>query len=236
MIGRIPLADGINRLALIKGTALENYPGILTYYETQFNKLGVSIKLNTEVDSDFVSKISPDAVIIANGGQEIRDEIPGIDRDCVISADRIRPDSHVGQRVVVIGANYMGLNTAIYLAKQGRRVTILEKSDEPGEGMIIFWMAKAMEWLTQHHVPILTGMRCREITDKGVRAKNRADEEITIEADTVVVVASRYKDEQLFSVLDGKVPEVHLIEEEDSDEMVYFGGAIHNGARAGMSV
>ena len=230
------LGGRINRLALIKGTALENYPGILEYYKIQINKLGVVVKLNTVVDVDLVTKAAPDALIIANGGQEIQPDILGTDRHSVVSTDRIGPDSNFGQRVAVIGANYMGLNTAIYLAKQGKSVTILEKSDEPGEGMIIFWMAKALEWLTRRHVPILTGVTCREITDKGLRAVNGDGKEIHIKADTIVVVSAHHKDELLFSSLDGKVPEIHWIEEEDSDEMAYFGGAIHNGARAGMSV
>ena len=230
------LGGRINRLAMIKGAALEDYSGILDYYQVQLNKLGVVVKLNTEVDGDLVTKVAPEALIIANGGREIQDDILGIDRDFVISTDRIGPDSHFGQRVAVLGANYMGMNTAIYLAKQGKDVTIVEKTDEPGEGMIIFWMAKAMEWLAQHHVPILTGTLCREITEKGVRAVNHAGEETLIEADTVIVISAHHKDEQFFGSLEGKVPEIHLIEEEDSDEMAYFGGAIHNGARTGMSV
>lgn len=226
----------INRLALIKGTAVENYTGILTYYETQLNKLGVVVKLNTEVDDALVSKISPDAVIIANGGLEILDDIPGIDRDSVISTDRIGPDTQFDQRVVVIGGNYMGLNTAIYLAKQSKDVTILEKADEPGEGMIIFWMAKALGWLAQHGIPIVTGVQCQKIIDNGVIVTNSAGEEINIEADTVVFVSKHQKDEPFFNALEGKVPEIHLIEEEDKDEMAYFGGAVHNGAKVGMLI
>ena len=99
-----------------------------------------------------------------------------------------------------------------------------------------FWVAKALEWLMQHQIPVLTGVRNQAITDKGVRAMTRDGEEIHIEADTVVVVSAHHEDEQFFDRIDGNVPEIHWIEEDDSDELAYFGGAIHKGARAGMSV
>ena len=64
--------------ALIKGTELEDLPGLVCYLKTQIQKLGVKIELGKEVDSSLIERIKPDVVIVATGGTLT---VPGAKRD-----------------------------------------------------------------------------------------------------------------------------------------------------------
>ncbi len=59
-------------------------PKFLKYQVNQVRKLPIDVRLNTEVDTDFVERMKPDVVIVATGGKPPTVEIPGIHRDNVL--------------------------------------------------------------------------------------------------------------------------------------------------------
>ena len=72
--------------AMVFGGILNDQTAKLThYFESEFKKLPVEVKLNTEVDSSIVEKLKPDAIIMAAGGAPLSLEIPGIKGDNVSS-------------------------------------------------------------------------------------------------------------------------------------------------------
>ena len=63
---------------------------IVKYLETQVKKLGVKVEMGKEVDLETVKKLNPDVILLATGSVSSLPEIPGIDRDNVISASDIQ--------------------------------------------------------------------------------------------------------------------------------------------------
>jgi len=59
-------------------------PKFLKYQVNQVRKLPIDVRLNTEVDTDFVERMKPDVVIVATGGKPPTVEIPGIHLDNVL--------------------------------------------------------------------------------------------------------------------------------------------------------
>lgn len=100
-----------------------------------------TVVLNTKVDAAYVEKMAPEVLIIAAGAADIVPSIPGVDKSHVHLAWQADNGSvPVGNEVVIIGAGLVGTETAIQLAEEGKRVTIVEiLPEEPalmGKGIL----------------------------------------------------------------------------------------------------
>ena len=111
---------------------------LLDWYERQFARLGVTLRLNTCLDADDVRALAPDAVVLATGSLPDEDgfqrwlpgeaRLPGIGLGHVWSPeDVMRREAQPGDAVIVYdeGGHWRGLGTAWALAEQGKAVTIV---------------------------------------------------------------------------------------------------------------
>lgn len=148
---------------------------------------GTEVRLNTRVDGEFIRQFAPDAVICAVGSYAVAPPIDGIDGLNVRSALDIYGDNAVsGDTVVIIGGGFVGCETALYLADQGKKVTILEMLPELDiEDAPLRRMALLME-LRKSGVTTITGQACSRITDDGVWARDKEGNETLLPADTVL--------------------------------------------------
>ena len=116
----------------------------------------------------------------------------------------------LGKRVVVIGGDLAGCELAHFLAERGRKVTILESGEiiAPEIGM------KRRGELTGHldegGVTVLTGVKCEEITPKGVTIQINEGDRQVVEADTVVLAGDAKSNMGLFQAIEGNVPEIYV--------------------------
>jgi pyruvate/2-oxoglutarate dehydrogenase complex dihydrolipoamide dehydrogenase (E3) component len=86
-----------------------------------------SVVLNTKVDADYVEKMAPEVLIIAAGAADVVPPIAGVDQEHVHFAWQADNGSvAVGDEVVIIGAGLVGTESAIQLAEEGKKVTIIE--------------------------------------------------------------------------------------------------------------
>ncbi|HZS48829.1 MAG TPA: FAD-dependent oxidoreductase [Blastocatellia bacterium] len=199
--------------------AKEALTSITEYYDRQFAKLGVDVRLNTEVNEHTVNSIQPDAVVLAIGSRAVIPKIPGIDKPHVKKAEDVLLNRvSVGQEVVIIGGATVGCETAETIAKQGamspdvamfllrngtitleealrytasgtRKVTMLEIRAKVGVGF-----GKSVKWvflqeLEKCGVTWITNISVKEITDNGVVITSKKEGERLIPADTVIIAA-----------------------------------------------
>ncbi|MBV1884181.1 MAG: NADPH-dependent 2,4-dienoyl-CoA reductase [Pseudomonadales bacterium] len=88
----------------------------IRYFQSQLDKHGVTVHLNTRVDANRL-KDNYDEVIVATGITPRIPDIPGIDHPCVISyLDLLSGKSKTGKRVAILGAGGIGFDVAILLA------------------------------------------------------------------------------------------------------------------------
>ncbi|MCG8237196.1 NADPH-dependent 2,4-dienoyl-CoA reductase [Tenacibaculum finnmarkense] len=106
-------------------------PGKEEFYETirYFNKQlelhKVTVKLNTRVSADDLSKGNFDEVIIATGITPRMPRINGIEHEKVLNyIDVIKHKKPVGKRVAVIGAGGIGFDVSEYLAHEGESTAL----------------------------------------------------------------------------------------------------------------
>ena len=73
-------------------------------------------------DAEFIGKLRPDAVVVATGAKPKRPDIPGANGENVVLAnDVLSGRAETGERVVILGGGLIGMETAVFLAKQGKK-------------------------------------------------------------------------------------------------------------------
>ena len=102
------------------------------WYQGQLRNLGVEIEFETEVTPELVERENLDVVFVATGSEPIIPDAPGIGKPHVVTCiDLLLGKKEAGESVVVVGAGLIGCETALWLAKQGKKVTIVEMLSEP---------------------------------------------------------------------------------------------------------
>jgi 2,4-dienoyl-CoA reductase-like NADH-dependent reductase (Old Yellow Enzyme family)/thioredoxin reductase len=106
---------------------------LLRYYEVEVERTGLEVRTGTEVTLDLLKDESPDAVVLAMGGEAIIPDVPGIDGDQVTTAIEaiVRWDElNVGDNVMVLGAGLVGYEVAWFAAQQGRSVVMVSRRQD----------------------------------------------------------------------------------------------------------
>jgi len=137
IVEALPVVGGQFRLAGMQPRRAQILD-LMDWYERQFSKLGVSLRLNTYLDEDEIAAHPADVVILATGS--LPDEkgfqrwlphlesLPGIEAGGVWSPEAVlRREARLGDAVVVYdeGSNWRGVGTAWALAEAGKKVTIV---------------------------------------------------------------------------------------------------------------
>jgi 2,4-dienoyl-CoA reductase (NADPH2) len=109
-------------------------------------------------------------------------------------------------------------------------VTIVEKAEVIGEGMVDALLWQLLLWFKKKGVTMIHGVKeYVEITDKGITIINKEGKRQIIEADTVIPALPLTPNMGMVESLRGKVPEVYAIG--DCKEPHLIVDAIRTGLR-----
>jgi len=208
---------------------------LIRYLETQVKKLGVKIKFGNELSSEQVAKLGPDVVIVATGATPLIPKIRGIESEKVMTAnDVLAGDNDVGNKIVVLGGGRVGCETALFLAKKGKKVTIVEQFKSYADEM----PPASRDWLSMEldkaGVNIIVNVNPQEIKDEGLIMIDQKWRETAVEADTIVVAVGTKPNGKLFEELRNKVPELYAIG--DCLKPGTIGDAIRDGWRVAREI
>lgn len=112
---------------------VEDYGRMVTWLASQVHKLGVDVRLNEVVDTATIERLDADVVIVATG---VRGALhpapiaPSVSRFDFISAFERPVTQWEGERVAIFGADGPTSNLALYLARQGADVHLIEPNTE----------------------------------------------------------------------------------------------------------
>ncbi len=168
-----------------------------SYLAYQLEKSTVQVKSGIEVTLELVEKEKPDAVILAAGSMPMMPEIPGIDSSKVATAvDVLSGRVNVGERVVVIGGELVGCETADFLAQQGRQITVMRRGAEMAAKVYPSNRRALLTRLKEKGVTLVAGVREYEaITEDGLVIINDQGKRRTLAADTIVIAAGAVSDD-----------------------------------------
>ncbi len=189
---------------------LKDYKNFLIY---QMDKLGIEVHLNTRMTPEALGE-DFDVVVAAVGAQPVKPRIPGVESEKVMFAVQALTQSETtGQNVVVIGGGEVGVETGMFLAQQGKTVTVIEMRDElAADTTFIHYrsmFSAAWEAIPTFHYVL--NASAKEIGDQGVTYTDQNGEEHTIPADTVVLsVGMRAKSDEALGFY-GTAPHFYMI-------------------------
>jgi len=190
----------------------QDYRMLIDYLATQINKLGVKIELETEATVDTILEMQPEVVFIATGGTTIIPDIPGIEKSHVVTAvDLLSGSQAAGNTVAILGGGLIGCETALHLAREGKKVAVVEVLEEVARDMYTANRMHLLQLLGDEQVDIITEANVLEVNDTGIIIANRSGIERQLPVDTVVLSSGLKADNYLSEELRDKVPELYVI-------------------------
>ncbi len=249
------LGGAMNLAAVVKGVEHEDLLAIVDYFKEQMALAHVDVRTGKEATRAMVEELKPDVVIVAVGGAHWIPQISGIENKNVLTSKALHSQLKnylkisgarlmtklvkqyvpVGKNVVVMGGNVQGCQTAEFLVKRGRKVTIVESGPKVGEGLLPYLVGpQLLDWLNKKDVAMLPGVKYEEINSKGLVITTKEGKKETIEADTVLTALPLKANEELFNSLRGVAPEIHAIGDCHNPGLIV--DAVADGARVGYAI
>ena len=166
----------------------ESYKGrlreLLDWYRREMDKMGVEVRLNTEVKD--LSRFGKEPVVVATGAKaRVLKRVKGHEK--MIEACDYLLGAQVGDSVAVIGGGLTGCEIAYELALSGKKVSIVEMKDDliAQKGVCLANSSYLREWFAWKGVPVYLDTTLKEVTDHGVICCHEGkDFEVT--ADSVI--------------------------------------------------
>lgn len=185
------------------------------YLTNRLERSGARVCLETCVDMELIKRERPDAVIVCTGGFPMMPPIPGIDTSKVTTAEDVLNKStlpHKTGKAVVVGGGLVGCETALFLAKEGWQVIILEMLEDIGSdvGPIVkFYLRQELDKAGVEILPLR--LVCEIRGEKVVCHEVPHGEETLLEADIIVLAVGYATDRKLFNKIIAIIPETYLI-------------------------
>ena len=198
------------------------------YLERQLELHGVNVHLGKKMAKEDVLALNPDAVVCATG--VINNKLPVDGGERAINAVDVLNGASSGKNVVVIGGGSIGCETAEFLAKQGKKVSIIEMTDTFAGNTGKTAQTILLGHLKGNGVKLLPESRVEKITATEIVYKSKDGKMNSVKADTVVLAIGNRPDTSLYDSLKDEVKEIYNIGDSNG------GGIIPNAVYDGYTV
>jgi len=212
--------------------------GLVDWYGVQLKKLGVDVKLGTEVSVDDEILASCDKIIVGTGAVPMNPPIPGIDGSNVVNVIDAHKNKELlkGENIVICGGGLSGCDSALELAtEEGKKVTIVEMADAIAKDVMFINAASLIPMLASAGVKTYTSSKVTSIDSDGVYVQKADGTSELIKADTVVTAFGMVKNNKLAEEIKSKYhTKTRVIG--DSEKIGKVGTAVRTGFFAALSL
>ena len=181
---------------------------LLDWLADQCRRAGVEFDLGKAANLQVVKDARPDVVVVAVGSSKpFVPSVKGIARARTITPQgALTENAPLGQDVVVLGGNFIGVETAITIAVRGqaKNVTVIEPWPVPALGYDMSTLNRtyvSFVMLPKYGVRGLTGIQIDEVTPKEVLGSDRDGKRQRIKADTLILALGSHPDMTLYESL-----------------------------------
>ena len=181
-------------------------------YARKCERMGVDIRLNTEVDTAYADRMRADAVIVAVGSEPIPLPIPRDDDARVLSIDDLYLDgAKVGSEVVVLGGGLTGSECALNQARRGVKAHIVEMRGGLAIDANIRHRPILLAEIEDAGVDVNLNARGVRVTAQGVVVADADGAERLIPGDTVVCAIGQRSRTAAVDALRDAAPFVRIV-------------------------
>lgn len=205
------------------------------YLSFQLEKLDVKVETGKEVDQQLIDQVAPEVVVLAAGASPLIPDIPGIENDKNITVvDLYLRKKEVGNTVIVAGGGVTGCEACLYLAQEGKNVTLVEMLPEIAGDLNFISRIALLKKLAENEVTILTNITIKEFTDEGLVATVNEGKNQVLKADNIVLALGATSENNLAQELRGEILELYEIGDCVAPRRI--GEAIHEGFVTGWQI
>jgi 2,4-dienoyl-CoA reductase-like NADH-dependent reductase (Old Yellow Enzyme family)/thioredoxin reductase len=209
---------------------------IVDYLQVQMDNLDVKTILAGELTLDLVEEAKPDVVVFATGSETYRPDFPWLNSPNVFFLeDYLLNQSLPGERVIIVGGHH-GCEAAVSLAREKKKVTVVEESDSLAMASYIYVVRRMalQNYLEKEKVALLTKTKIHDVNENKVIVMGEDGRQQSLEYDTIMVALGRTANRGFMSELRNKYPALEYYEIGDCREPRNIMAAMHEGYRAGQ--
>jgi 2-enoate reductase len=182
------------------------------WYGNELSDLNIELYLDSEVTKEMVKEAEADVVIVATGSTPKVFNIANADH--VYTAEEIlEGKKDAGESIVIIGGGLVGCETALWLADQGKHVTLVEMQSDILKvgGPLCHANTDMLKALVPFKgIDLRTNTVVNGATEGGFILKT-GDREETVKADSAILAVGYHSQKDLYEEIRFDLPEVHLL-------------------------
>jgi len=233
LVDRRPELGGL-LIPLAEASQQADYGRYLTHMRRRIAEAAIELRLGVEADVDLVRAIEPDAIVLATGGA-FSTMIGG----AVDAARALADPSQLGEDVAVAGGlddHLPPLILADFIARTGRKVTLLTENLSPGATLEIASLVMLTKRLLDREVVILPTTAALALTPEGLAIRNSLTNRpgLIPGIDTLVTVGPRVPNDGLAAEISPLGIPLHVIGDALSPRRMLH--ATLDGARLGRTL
>ncbi len=195
---------------------------------------GTDIRLNTTLTRELLEEVRPNTILAAVGGHPAVPPIPGIET-AMDALTAYRSLDKIGRQVVLVGGGLVGCEVGLFLAAEGRTVTVLEMRDMMAFETFGYYRNALLEAMDARGIRQILGARCLAFEPGGVRVEQGGAERL-IPADTCVFSMGMKPNAESVASIRGLAGDIPVRTIGDCDHVAKMGDAVRAGYLAAMEI
>lgn len=203
---------GGNLLAAGAPSFKEDDIALVRWYENEMQRLSVPVHFNAPVDPASKLYDEYDAVIVATGATPKKFPL-GENAPVYTATDALLGKTPIGERVTVVGGGLVGCETALWLAQEGKHVTIVEALDRlmaVNKPLCHANSEMLKRLLPFHGVETLVSSSVQKYENGKLLVKTPQGEQ-QLDCDTVILSVGFREDRGVFDAWENSAKEIYLL-------------------------
>ena len=203
-------------------------------YERFCRAAGVDIRLGCEATAESVEAEGADALIVAVGSTPLVPPIPGLDgSNVIIVNDYYLHTDEVADSVVVLGGGLAGCECAIHLAREGKKVALVEMRDALAPDANVRHRPLMLAEIAKLGIDVRLSHQALSVGANGVTCK-AGDDEVLVEGATVICALGQRSNTAAVEALADAAPFVRVIG--DAARVATITQAVYQGYHAALDI
>jgi 2,4-dienoyl-CoA reductase-like NADH-dependent reductase (Old Yellow Enzyme family)/thioredoxin reductase len=206
------------------------------YLLHQINQQGIKVEFGCPVTLETIVQEKPDVVILATGAIPLIPDLPGIKDQSVCTAWEILEGKKKveDKMVLIVGGGTVGCETALYLAPNNKKVTIIEMLNDIALDMEFLNRMDLMSKIQEANIEVLLERKVERIDSHGVALLNQEMKKEEVKGDIVVLAVGATPVNDLAKGLEDKVEEIHVVGDCYQPRKIF--DAVYEGFRAALGL